>query len=414
MRSRHDHAVLDTGEHGFMNGGHAHADALSLTLSIDGRPLLVDPGTATYTMDHRLRDRMRGSFSHNTVCLDGKPQSIPAGPFQWATAASARLQASRHNACFDWAEGAHNGYAPVEHRRSVIRADDAGWLVVDEIRRTELGSLPDAIHSAASYWHFHPEWMLREEGIGVLRVTHLKGAEAWLLFDAGDVSLVHGDDESGLGWYAPVYGTLLPTWGARVTRTLRLPFSMVSWIGTATAHATPELRRIAANADPHGEAIAARVINEDFGSVYLVRPGEPPSRDGRGCGTLDYQTDARVLHFRTRDETLIALDLVDASHALALRDGWLSIETSEPLRDLHIQWLDDMLELSASEPPRQLRLLGGALLGVREIRLNGRSYPLDIADPPDTLLISGADWTAAPLVRFGVRFALDEMHPSRV
>jgi hypothetical protein len=99
---------------------------------------------------------------------------------------------------------------------------------------------------------------------------------------------------------------------------------------------------------------------------------------------------------------------------LALRDGWLSVETSEPVRDLHIQLHDDVLQLSASEPPRQLRLLGGALLGLRSIRLNGRSYPLPVGEPPDTLLISGVDWTATPLVRLGVRFALDEMHPSRV
>ena len=38
------HAVFDVGEHGYMNGGHAHADALSLTLSLEGRPFLVDPG----------------------------------------------------------------------------------------------------------------------------------------------------------------------------------------------------------------------------------------------------------------------------------------------------------------------------------------------------------------------------------
>ena len=39
--------------HGFLNGGHAHADALSLVMSIEGRPFLVDPGTSTYTMDRR-------------------------------------------------------------------------------------------------------------------------------------------------------------------------------------------------------------------------------------------------------------------------------------------------------------------------------------------------------------------------
>ena len=413
MRSGHDHAVLDVGAHGFMNGGHAHADALSLTLSIDGRPLLVDPGTATYTMDLRLRDRMRGSFSHNTVCVDGKPQSIPAGPFQWATATGARLHAWRHNACFDWAEGTHDGYAPVEHRRSVIRADDAGWLVVDEILQPQHGGVHDALHSAASHWHLHPGWMLREEGMGVLRATHLEGPEAWLLFDSGNLSLVHGDDESGLGWYAPVYGTLLPTWSVRATRELRLPFSMISWIGAATA-SIPELQRIVANADPNGEAIAARVINGDFASAYVLRPGEPPSREGRACGTLDYQTDARVLCYRTRGETLVALDVVDACHALALCDGWLSIESSEPVRDLHLRLDDDGLQLSASEPPRQLRLLGSALRRIRTIRLNGRSYPPTVVDPRDTLLISGADWTTAPLVRLGVPFALDEMHPSRV
>ena len=414
MRSEHDHAVLDAGAHGYMNGGHAHADALSMTLSIGGRPLLIDPGTATYTMDPRLRNRMRGSLNHNTVCLDGKPQSIPAGPFHWSTAAHARLQGSRHNACLDWVEATHNGYAPVQHRRSVIRADGSGWLVVDEMRGTHVGDDSDAIHSAATHWHLHPGWMPRDEGMGMVRVTHLEGAEAWLLFDAGDLSLVHGDQESGLGWYAPVYGTLLPTWSVRVTRRMQLPFSMLSWIDVATAHSAPNLQRITANADPHGGAIAARVVNGDFASVYLIRPGEPSSRDGRACGTLDYQTDARVLHFRTRSETLVALDLIDASHALALRDGWLSIAMSEPVRDLHVQLNDDLLELWASEPPRQLRILGGALLGLRAIRLNGRNHPPVVTDPPDTLLISGANWTATPLVRLGVRFALDEMHPSRV
>jgi len=414
MRSTRDHAVLDTGAHGFMNGGHAHADALSLTLTIDGCPLLVDPGTATYTMDFQLRDRMRGSFSHNTVCVDGKPQSIPAGPFHWATAATSHLEAWRRNARFDWAQGAHDGYAPIAHRRSVIRADDAGWLIVDEVRQTKPEGVRDAVHTAASHWHFHPGWMLREEGIGVLRATHLEGTEAWMLFDSGDLSLVHGDDEGGLGWYAPVYGTLLPTWTARVTRELRLPYSMVSWIDAATGPAIPELQRIATTSDPHGETIAARVVNGDFAAVYLLRPDEPLSRDGRGYGVLDYQTDARVLYFRTRGEMLVALAVADASHVLALRDGWLSVETSEPVRDLHIQLHDDVLQLSASEPPRQLRLLGGALLGLRSIRLNGRSYPLPVGEPPDTLLISGVDWTATPLVRLGVRFALDEMHPSRV
>jgi uncharacterized heparinase superfamily protein len=412
MRSGRDQAVFDVGVHGYMNGGHAHADALSLMLSIGGRPLLVDPGTASYTIDAQLRDRMRGSFNHNTVSVDGKPQSQPAGPFHWTTSANASLHACRHNAAFDWAEGAHDGYAPLEHRRSVFHADDGGWLVVDQVLRIK-DEEGDGVHRVATHWHFHPEWTLSKQPRRALRATHLDGEEAWLLFDSGELSLVHGDDDSGLGWYAPVYGSLLPTWSVRIASNLQLPIAMISWIGRTSTPTTPDLQRIAVTADTYSEAIGARLIRDEFTSGYLFRTGEPSSRDGRASEVADYQTDARVLHVRTRDESLARLDLVDASHALALRDGWLSVAASESLCNLHIRLNDGVLQLSASEPPRELRILGRALRGIRAIRLNGRDYPLAI-DEPDSLVITGADWTTAPLVRLGVRFALDEAHPAKV
>ncbi len=49
---RGDHLIFDAGRHGFLNGGHAHADALSIVLTAGGRHLFVDNGTATYTMIH--------------------------------------------------------------------------------------------------------------------------------------------------------------------------------------------------------------------------------------------------------------------------------------------------------------------------------------------------------------------------
>ena len=144
-----------------------------------------------------------------------------------------------------------------------------------------------------------------------------------------------------------------------------------------------------------------------------TRSGATASPQGGASSFADYQTDARFLHLRTRDQTLVALEMVDATHALAVRDGWLSIAASEPVPDLHVHLDGDVLHLSASEPPSQLRLLGRALTRVRAIRLNGRSHPL----PPqetDSLVLSGADWSTAPLVHSGVRFALDEVHPARV
>ena len=382
-----DHAVFDTGAHGFMNGGHAHADALSLTLRLGKRPLLVDPGTSTYIMDAQLRDRMRSSFNHNTVSLDGRPQSVPSGPFHWKTTTTARQHASRHSEGFDWAEAAHDGYAPVEHRRSIVRARGSGWLIVDELRGGDTQT-----HAATAHWHFDPSWMLHSDHGRRLRAAHLEGDEAWLLFDAGDAAPLHGDERSGLGWFAPVYGTLVPTWTARVTRMGRLPLTMVTWIGEGNGVDVPEIERVAVSADPDGEAIGARIIRGDNISTYLLRPGEPSTRDGRACGIGDYQTDARVLHVRTCNGAVAVLDLADASQALALRDGLLSVAASEPVRDLHLAVTNGGLRASASQPPQQLRIEGNGL----------------------ALVISVNEWkpsSSGPLFHFGAPFALDEVAP---
>jgi hypothetical protein len=332
---------------------------------------------------------MRGSFNHNTLSIDGRPQSIPAGPFQWKTTADGHLGGWRHSEGFDWVEAIHDGYAPIEHRRSIIRADAAGCLVVDEL----CGAQNDP-HSAATHWHFDPAWMVRSEGDRRLRVSHLEGDHAWLLFDAGDVELLHGDEQSGLGWYAPVYGTLVPTWTARITRTGRVPFSIITWIGETPDAKAPVLERLVVNADPVGEAIGARIVCGEFASTYLIRPGEPSFRDSRACGIQDYQTNARVLHLRTRGDRLVALDLIDASHALALRDGLISVAADEPIRDLHALVANGVLHLATSQPPRQLR-----------VEANGTA-----------LVISGGNWTSSPswpLFHFGAPFALDEVAPGR-
>jgi len=52
-------------------GGHNHLDTGSFTLSYLGKPLLVDPGSYTYTRDLKLRNRYRDYSYHNTVIPGG-------------------------------------------------------------------------------------------------------------------------------------------------------------------------------------------------------------------------------------------------------------------------------------------------------------------------------------------------------
>jgi hypothetical protein len=99
------HLIVDGGAHGYLNGGHAHADALSLTFSLAGQPLLIDSGTGSYTIDPQVRDRFRSSALHNTLTLNGRSQSLPHGPFHWQHTADASTRRWRSHRHFDYFVG---------------------------------------------------------------------------------------------------------------------------------------------------------------------------------------------------------------------------------------------------------------------------------------------------------------------
>jgi hypothetical protein len=120
-----NHMIVDCGPHGTMNCGHAHADALGFELALHGIPVLVDPGTYSYTSDPEARDAFRSSAAHNTAVVDGANSSEPAGPFHWRRIANARVAAWRTGADGRSAffEGSHDGFEqlphPVKYRRAV-------------------------------------------------------------------------------------------------------------------------------------------------------------------------------------------------------------------------------------------------------------------------------------------------------
>ena len=151
------HLIFDAGPHGFLNGGHAHADALSIVLTVAGEPLFVDPGTGTYTMDPATRDRFRSSQMHNTLVLEGRDHAIPRGAFHWHARTDARMLIARTGTDLDFAVGTHDGYAPHRHIRAIVIMRGVGWLIVDRV----VG--PGTI-AADTWWHLHPSWQPEPRG----------------------------------------------------------------------------------------------------------------------------------------------------------------------------------------------------------------------------------------------------------
>lgn len=148
-----NYLLFDCGPHGSLACGHAHADALAFDLAVNGRTLLVDPGTYTYTGSMELRDSFRGSSSHNTFTLDQLPSSWPAGPFSWSTRAHCTVRKWISNDRFDFVSGEHDGYASrylsATVARSIFFAKRSYWVICDDMIALEA-------HRAFVNFHFHP------------------------------------------------------------------------------------------------------------------------------------------------------------------------------------------------------------------------------------------------------------------
>jgi hypothetical protein len=299
-----DHLVFDTGAHGFLNGGHAHADALSLVVSVGGRPLIVDPGTATYTMDPAVRDRFRSTAMHNTVLVNGLPQSQPRGPFHWRTRTDARRGTCRIGDHADYAEGRHAAYAPIAHVRGVLALHDVAWFVVDHFIAGP-GAAGQRMSgeplTTDAFWHLHPDWTLTSRAGASVSLQHRDGQRQHLAC-SGMLGSVRGTRWSDLAAYAPCYGRVVPAECLRMAESGPAPRSMVTIIPMGRrAEAAISVQPLPLTTPPaEGWYGAAWRVRLDDTELVLLAASEreasphelaaPPVR----WGTADIQVVSRV------------------------------------------------------------------------------------------------------------------------
>jgi hypothetical protein len=145
-----NYLLFDCGPHGIDNCGHAHADALSYELSVNGRTLLVDPGTYTYTGASEVRDWFRSSAAHNTLSVDGESSSASAGPFSWKSIAHGRCLSWISEPRFDYVVAAHDGFKrlqiPLIHTRSILFLKRDYWIVHDRVESEGAHALQFWLH----------------------------------------------------------------------------------------------------------------------------------------------------------------------------------------------------------------------------------------------------------------------------
>jgi uncharacterized heparinase superfamily protein len=99
---------------------HAQADCLTFELAVDGRRVVVDPGTSVYGSGPQ-RQAERGTALHNTVTVDGVDQTEVWGGFRAGRRARALLEGSAVVDGVVEVTGSHDGYRHLpgspRHRR---------------------------------------------------------------------------------------------------------------------------------------------------------------------------------------------------------------------------------------------------------------------------------------------------------
>ncbi len=258
--------VLDAGPFGAVNGGHGHADLLSLQCSVFGEPFLVDPGTDGYTVDPQWRDFFRGTAAHSTVRIDSRPQAIPGGPFKWESRPRARLRRWVSTQTMDFADAEHDAYHrlpdPVTHRRRVLFVKPRYWVVVDDL----VGA---SEHRVDLQFQFAPMDVIADSTLWARAVGRRDRGLLIRAFSSAALTAKVWEGQVGRpgGWVSPDYGRRHPAPVLTYSTFARLPLRVVTLFLPADNPSAP-LPRVSGSCG--GPADPTVLVFDDTGEAVVV------------------------------------------------------------------------------------------------------------------------------------------------
>jgi len=211
----------------------AQADLLHLDLWWRGINVACDPGSYRYYDNPPWDSSLAGTDVHNTTTIDGQDQMTRGPRFMWFdwTKAETLVFARSAEGNLERFEGQHSGYLrmkpPVTHRRSVIRAGDSVWVVVDDL-------LGEGSHSVRGHWLLHPAEHDFDESHKRLQLNLPCGEmqlywNAWALDEASADASCGDESKAPRGWRSRYYGLREPALSLCLTGRANLPCRL-AWV----------------------------------------------------------------------------------------------------------------------------------------------------------------------------------------
>lgn len=194
----------------------AHSDQLHFDLWWRGTNVLRDAGTYLYNPTEPWRNALAGSCVHNTLLVDEIEPMDRVGTFLWLNWAEGKvlLKKTSFEGKIDIIIARHDGYKRlgVTVLRSIIRAGDRIWYVVDEILGGGIHSLRNGWLLPDLNWNYGDRVLeLCSESLS-MRLETAGSDLSNVLIRAGE--RLSGDvllnNQDIMGWYSPTYGQKEP------------------------------------------------------------------------------------------------------------------------------------------------------------------------------------------------------------
>jgi hypothetical protein len=204
LRNTNSHAILRCTD---FTSRPSHADQLHMDLWIGSHNIAIDAGTYLYSGEGIWRNGLARTSAHNTVTVDGADQMNLVSRFTWTNWAKGKVL--KHTENF-W-QGEHDGYKPVQHKRTVMALEGDRWLVIDNLDANEP-------HHYALHWLLNdvpfdllkpPSGANQEQNKNSLHMSYETGTykiKTGLTNGEGKFSVLRADPNSTRGWRSRYYG----------------------------------------------------------------------------------------------------------------------------------------------------------------------------------------------------------------
>lgn len=226
-------ALIDHGPLGMPpKYSHGHADALAVTLYRQGRAILVDPGTYSYTGEPHLRNYFRSTRAHNTATIDDLDQATSKMLFMWSEPYESKLLHSGVADSHLSITASHDGYDSIgiDHVRRVFLLHQHGLVVFDDFNSCEPANTVE--HLFKLYWHI--DGALEK---GADNEYHLRDDKLTISYsDTLNPELITLSETDGYGWKSARYHSREGINTLILSSKSQLPFSVVTAFSNADSY----------------------------------------------------------------------------------------------------------------------------------------------------------------------------------